>query len=251
MTTEYSIYVCATCGAKFPAAGKCPMGCKPLTEERVREIARDEIAANENLNAANKEECDEIGFEKAQEIRDSALEEAARVCGLGNVGQRDAESIRALKSHPAPSTFHGIPVQYEQPITRGLHEEEHKKSYIVNAPAASEEERTQPSREEMMRDELKELRKERDELKLLATDRGSRVAELSALRDAARSQLDNLRARLNAAEKALESASCNAGFLDALEEQFTKADLSGDPWPEHNWIRAFLKRTGRLGGRKA
>ena len=39
MTTEYTVYQCSTCHAKYAAPGPCPMGCKPLTEQRVREIA--------------------------------------------------------------------------------------------------------------------------------------------------------------------------------------------------------------------
>ena len=43
MTSEYTTYQCAQCDAKFPHGGPCPMGCKAMSEDRVREIAREAV----------------------------------------------------------------------------------------------------------------------------------------------------------------------------------------------------------------
>ena len=124
MRTLYSTYVCSGCNTTFPVAQRCPK-CAPLTEERVREIAREEIRAaggvpdrdveriklrdrvinDLRVHVAHLEgtqkphRCDFV----ADRARDEALEEAAQVCERMLLGSAciTSEAIRALKSQPA------------------------------------------------------------------------------------------------------------------------------------------------------
>lgn len=119
MTTEYTTYGCPACGVQHRTIDgsygeMCPdlrkammrlMEFEGLTEERVREIAREEIRAE--LRKVDHATCEmearaahNIYEEELRKARDSALEEAALVAEeYGSMST--ASSIRSLKSQPA------------------------------------------------------------------------------------------------------------------------------------------------------
>ena len=179
MSTLYSTYVCSGCNTTFPVAQRCPK-CAPLTEERVREITREEI-----LRAVETHDAD---AEIRRQARDEALEEAAvwflncktdTVCE-GEAGEWIAEKISALKSQPAPA----------QPSAE---KPDPENAALRNAALRKER--------DSLREKLAEANEDRNRLLQMLKDEQQRVRDLKDGRAEADREYKALYEKLAAADK--------------------------------------------------
>ena len=224
MSTLYSTYVCSGCNTTFPVAQRCPK-CAPLTEERVREITREEI-----LRAVETHDAD---AEIRRQARDEALEEAAvwflncktdTVCE-GEAGEWIEEKISARQF--CSNGFHAP--KAEQPSAAWT---EHVAEEIT---ALRKERDDWQSKYVQTHVDRNALEKERDALRAKLAAADVSIADLIHGREQADREYQEIHKKLAAAEKALDG-------IAELASQFHPTQCKCIIWA--------LERTGRLGGSK-
>lgn len=213
MTTEYTTYACNTCGARFAGnlSTKCPM-CVPLTEERVREIVRDGIRADQGyMDERVREMIAEALTEKEEHIRRVFRQELHNNAGI-------AQQQSACSS-PAASTALREFVEAADELRTCV------------ADGWSEANRYDAARSRVNVDKLSSQASEAYE-----NGRSNALVKSEAEMSALRLERERLRSELEKASKDMDDIA-NA-WSDGHDPDWFRR------------VVAVLKRTGRLGGSK-